>query len=55
MSYYYNMALIACIDKQKKHRVKASGNLPRTDYYCPHKEKDIKRASRPIDFVWMEI
>lgn len=31
------MAFIACTDKQKKHRVKASGNLPRKDYYCPHK------------------
>ena len=34
------MALIACTDKQKKHRVKASGNLPRKDYYCPHKGCD---------------
>ena len=34
------MAFVACTDKQKKHRIKASGNLLRTDYYCPHKGCD---------------
>ena len=35
--YNIAMSLIACTDKNKKHRVNASGDLQRIDYYCPHR------------------
>lgn len=32
------MSLVACKDKRRKHRVQASGNLKRRDYYCLNKK-----------------
>lgn len=32
------MSLVACTDKERKHRISASDNLPRKDYYCPNRK-----------------